>query len=334
MEVFGIDISTWQKGMDLNKAKNEGVNFAIIRGMYGNAKDVHFEENYTKAKNAGLGVGCYQWGRAKNEAQAKEEAEILINYCLKGKQFEYPIYYDVEDSILINLSVEELTKVITAWAETLENAGYYVGIYMNQSAFNSEVNGEELAKKYSQWRARWTTKANKPDCQMWQFGGETNYIRTNKIAGQVCDQDYAYVDFPSIIKEAGLNGFGSGSQTTNSGVQSNTQTNTTTDIKPSTYVVKKGDTLSGIASKYGTTYQKLASYNNIADPNKIYAGQVIQIPNGSTSNSSSETYIVKKGDTLSEIAEKYGTTYKKIASDNGIANPNKIYPGQKLIINK
>ena len=42
---------------------------------------------------------------------------------------------------------------------------------------------------------------------MWQFGGETNYIRTNKIAGQVCDQDYAYVDFPSIIKNAGLNGF-------------------------------------------------------------------------------------------------------------------------------
>lgn len=334
MEVFGIDISTWQKGMDLNQAKNEGVNFAIIRGMYGNAKDVHFEENYTKAKNAGLGVGCYQWGRAKNEAQAKEEAEILINYCLKGKQFEYPIYYDVEDSILINLSVEELTKVITAWAETLENAGYYVGIYMNQSAFNNEVKGEELAKKYSQWRARWTTKANKPDCQMWQFGGETNYIRTNKIAGQVCDQDYAYVDFPSIIKNAGLNGFGSGSQTTNSGVQSNTQTNTTTDIKPSTYVVKKGDTLSGIASKYGTTYQKLASYNNIADPNKIYAGQVIQIPNGSTSNSSRETYIVKKGDTLSKIAAKYGTTYKKIASDNGIADPNKIYPGQKLIINK
>lgn len=334
MEVFGIDISTWQKGMDLNKAKNEGVNFAIIRGMYGNAKDVHFEENYTKAKNAGLGVGCYQWGRAKNEAQAKEEAEILINYCLKGKQFEYPIYYDVEDSILINLSVEELTKVITAWAETLENAGYYVGIYMNQSAFNNEVKGEELAKKYSQWRARWTTKANKPDCQMWQFGGETNYIRTNKIAGQVCDQDYAYVDFPSIIKNAGLNGFGNGQQSTNNGQQSSSTTNTTTDIKPSTYVVKKGDTLSGIANKYGTTYQKLASYNNIADPNKIYAGQVIQIPNGSTSNSSRETYIVKKGDTLSEIAEKYGTTYKKIASDNGIADPNKIYPGQKLIINK
>lgn len=335
MEVFGIDISTWQKGMDLNQAKNEGVNFAIIRGMYGNAKDVHFESNYTKAKNAGLGVGCYQWGRAKNEAQAKEEARILIDYCLKGKQFEYPIYYDVEDSILINLSVEELTKVITAWAETLENAGYYVGIYMNQSAFNNEVKGEELAKKYSQWRARWTTKANKPDCQMWQFGGETNYIRSNQIAGQTCDQDYAYVDFPTIIKNAGLNGFGKGTNTATGTTNTVPTVNTSTTVKTTSYTVKKGDTLSEIAAKYGTTYQTLASYNGIANPNKIYAGQVIKIPNGTSSTSTSTTYVVKKGDTLSGIAKKFGTTWQKIYEDNKSvigSNPNTIYAGQKLII--
>ena len=49
-------------------------------------------------------------------------------------------------------------------------------------------------------------------------------------------------------------------------------------------------------------------------------------------NTSSRTYIVKSGDTLSSIAKKYGTTYKKIAKNNNISNPNKIYPGQKLII--
>ena len=100
-------------------------------------------------------------------------------------------------------------------------------------------------------------------------------------------------------------------------------------------VVKKGDTLSGIASKYGTTYQVLASYNGISNPNVISVGQVIKIPNGTMSNitnASPKTYIVKSGDTLSGIAKRYGTTYQKIAKDNGIANPNKIYPGQKLII--
>ncbi len=207
MKKFGIDISVWQKGINLSKAKNEGVKFAILRGMYGNEKDTEFETYYKNAKAIGLDVGVYQWGRAANVAQAREEAQILIDNCLKGKQFEYPIYYDVEDSILINLSVNDLTEVIKAWAETLENAGYFVGVYINQSSFNNEVRGQELSKLYTQWRAYWTTEKNKPDAQLWQFGGETNLIRSNKIAGYVCDQNYAYEDFPTIIKNAGLNGF-------------------------------------------------------------------------------------------------------------------------------
>ena len=87
MATFGIDISTYQRDMNLGQAKNEGVKFAIIRGMYGNGKDTAFESNYQKAKNAGLGVGVYWWTRAVNEAQASEEAQILVNTCLKGKQF-------------------------------------------------------------------------------------------------------------------------------------------------------------------------------------------------------------------------------------------------------
>lgn len=100
------------------------------------------------------------------------------------------------------------------------------------------------------------------------------------------------------------------------------------------YVVKKGDTLSGIASKYGTTYQKLAEYNNIENPNLIYVGQKIVIP--TTSSSSSITYTVQSGDNLSKIAKKYNTTWQKIYEDNKdvIGNdPNLIKVGQVLNIN-
>lgn len=96
-----------------------------------------------------------------------------------------------------------------------------------------------------------------------------------------------------------------------------------------TYKVKSGDTLSGIAKKFNTTYQKLATYNGIKNPNLIYVGQIIKIPGCKTSI----TYIVEKGDTLSGIAKKHGTSVKQIASDNKIKNVNLIYPGQKLIIN-
>ena len=102
-----------------------------------------------------------------------------------------------------------------------------------------------------------------------------------------------------------------------------------------TYTVKSGDTLSGIAAKYGTTYQKIAADNGIANPNIIHPGQVLKIDvanNTNTAQNNTKTYIVKAGDTLSGIAAKYGTTYQEIARKNGIANPNIIHPGQVLKI--
>lgn len=96
------------------------------------------------------------------------------------------------------------------------------------------------------------------------------------------------------------------------------------------YTVKSGDTLSGIAAMYGTTYQALASYNGIANPNLIYPGQRITIPNGSGGSSSSRVYTVVSGDTLSGIGQKLGVAWKTIASMNGIGSPYTIYPGQKL----
>ena len=99
-----------------------------------------------------------------------------------------------------------------------------------------------------------------------------------------------------------------------------------------TYIVQKGDTLSAIAARYGTTYQSLAAINNIPDPNKIYPGQEIVI-NGATAEApaaSAVYYTIKPGDTLSGIAAKFGTTWQWLAEVNGIENPNLIYPGNSI----
>lgn len=335
MKTFGIDISKWQKNMDLAKAKQEGVNFVIIRGAYGNSKDMAFESNYTKAKANGLGVGVYWWTRAVNEAQAKEEAQLLIDNCLRGKQFEYPIYIDVEDSLLSNLGKSKVDAIITAACTTLEKAGYYAGFYLNENWYKNKCNGSTLSKRFTVWLAKWS-KAEQTSYPMWQFGGESNYIRGNKVAGVVCDQDYCFVDFPTIIKNAGLNGYAKGTSniTQAPATQTPTISNVSNNNEQLVYIVKKGDTLAKIAAKYGTTYQVLASYNRISNPNVIKVGQVIKIPKGDINNFKSNTrsYVVKKGDTLSSIAKRYGTTYQKIAKDNGISNPNIIKVGQVLII--
>lgn len=97
-----------------------------------------------------------------------------------------------------------------------------------------------------------------------------------------------------------------------------------------TYTVVKGDTLSGIAQRYNTNYQTLQAINGLPDPNKIYPGQVLKVPGAGAAAPAAQTYTVKSGDTLSAIASKYGTSYQHLASINGIADPNKIYPGQVL----
>ena len=316
MRDFGIDISVWQKNIDLNKAKSEGVKFAIIRAMYGNAKDTAFDTLYNRAKSTGLGVGAYQWGRAVNVAQAKEEAELLIEHCLKNKQFDYPIYYDVEDKLILNKSIDEATNIIKAWCETMESHGYYVGVYMSQSCFNDEVKGSELAKRYTQWRAYWTKEKNKPDAQMWQFGGETNLIRSNKVADIVCDQDYCYVDFPSIIKSGGFNGYGKATPEPTPSKKS--------DEEIANEVINglwgTGEDRKNRLTQAGYDYYKIQAIVN----SKLINKNIIH-------------YKVKKGDNLYNIAKKYNTTWLKIYNDNKHTigdNPSLIHEGMILNIRK
>ena len=107
----------------------------------------------------------------------------------------------------------------------------------------------------------------------------------------------------------------------------------------STYIVKSGDTLSGIAAEFNTTVSELVDLNDISNPNLIYPGEILKIPDikGESSKSVSskqyiKTYIVRRGDTLYGIAQRFGTTVAKLVQLNGISNPNLIYPGQVLKI--
>lgn len=213
---FGIDVSHWQGDFNFARAKSsEGVEFAIIKAGGGDAglyKDSKFESNYKKCEDCGLPKGAYFYGNAKSVADAKKEAEYFIS-ILSGKKYEYPVFYDVEGKMITDNDRATLTEIVKAFCEIMESAGYWVGIYSSESFFNSEMNDGELTR-YSHWVARWGKSKPAPnsgaETQMWQFGGETNLIRSNKINGQTCDQDYCYVDYPAKIKAAGLNGYSKG----------------------------------------------------------------------------------------------------------------------------
>ncbi len=309
MKIFGIDVSKWQGDFDFEKAKDEGVKFAVLRGAYSCGKDIKFEQYYKACKALDIPVGVYHYSMAKNVTEARTEANFLIENVLKGKQFEYPIYMDVEDKVQSALGKEKLTDIVTAFCDTVERAGYYVGIYSSTSFFKTYMNLNEL-ERFDKWVAQWTKACTYPgDYGMWQFGGETNKIRSNKVAGVVCDQNYAMKDYPKIIKDKGLNGFGK------------------TAVKPVKSLAEIAREV--IAGKWGNgterkekLYKAGYDYNAVQNEvNKIVKAQAKEV-----------VYTVQRGDTLNSIANKYGTTVDKLVKKNGIKNKNLIYVGQKIKI--
>ncbi|MGG3383092.1 GH25 family lysozyme [Heyndrickxia faecalis] len=109
----------------------------------------------------------------------------------------------------------------------------------------------------------------------------------------------------------------------------NSKLTTSSKVPAKTYTVKRGDTLSGLAKKYGTTVAKLQKLNGIKNANRIYVGQKIKI-SGSAATGSTKYVTVRSGDTVSELAEKYGSTISKIKAWNKLNSKCVIYSGQKL----
>ncbi len=111
----------------------------------------------------------------------------------------------------------------------------------------------------------------------------------------------------------------------------------TSNGNPGQYTVKSGDTLGGIAERFQTSVGALQSLNQISNPNRIFAGQRLQLPNATPTTpaqppaaSSGVMYTVKSGDTLSGIATRHNTSVNVLQQLNGISNPNFISVGQQI----
>lgn len=200
-----IDVSTWQGNIDWSKVKADGVQGAIIRAGFGSLasqKDNKFEQNYKNAKAVGMPIGAYWYSYATSVATAKKEAEVCLS-ILKGKQFEYPIYYDLEDPSMTKCGKSVLTQIATTFCETLENAGYFVGIYSNPNWLKNYLDYNTI-KKYTLWLAHWGVSEPSYECGLWQYSSSGS---VSGISGRV-DMDWGYQDFPTTIKNGKFNGFG------------------------------------------------------------------------------------------------------------------------------
>lgn len=332
MTMNGIDISSWQTGINLEAVPCD---FVIIKATQGvGYVNPDCDRAYQQAKKAGKCLGVYHYAGGNDPIA---EAEYFIEN-IKGYIGEAVLALDWENGQNSRYGVDDFTWCKMFLDYVASKTGVKPMLYFSQSIM-SRFNG---IGDYGLWVAQYanmdiTGYQEAP----WNEGAYTCAIRQYASTGRLngydgnLDLDKFYGDKEAWMKYAtGSKASNKTTSTTNTAKTENKPSSTQTSGR--TYTVQSGDTLSGIASKFGTTYQHLAEINGISNPNIIHVGQVIKI-DGTASTTATQpvtnrTYTVKAGDTLSGIASMYGTTYQHLAEINGISNPNVIHVGQVLKI--
>ena len=177
--VKGVDVSKYQRNVDWNAVKASGIDFAIIRVGYRGygtgalVEDPYFKQNIAGATRAGLKVGLYFYSQAVNEAEAVEEASMVLRLA-RGYSIQYPIYFDTEKVANANgradgISKAQRTANAVAFCETIQNAGYRAGVYSYASWFYNQLNMASISK-YSIWIAQYRDQLSfNYNYDIWQY---------------------------------------------------------------------------------------------------------------------------------------------------------------------
>ena len=330
----GIDVSNHQRGMDLSKVDCD---FVIIKATEGKSYvDPSCDTFFQQALSLGKKLGVYHFAN-NSDNTPEQEADWFVNNT-KGYIGKAIPVLDWEDNVKSDVAWA------LKWLQLVEQAyGCKPLIYMSESTVNSYNWSSVANANYGLWVAKYRDKSadynydmsmagRNPAVNYWKFYALWQWTDVGRLDGYNgnLDCDVFYGDKAAWDKYIG--------NETPTLEENNTTPVVTAPAESSTvaYTVKSGDTLSAIAKEYGTTVNEIASLNNISNPDLIYVGQYLLIPTTSNANvsiSTTYTYTVKNGDTLSGIANEFGTTYQKLAEINGIADPNKIYAGQVIKIN-
>ena len=308
----GIDVSSNNGKLDWDLIKKSGIEFAIIRVGYGkdftSQDDSQFKKNVSECERLGIPYGLYLYSYALSKSDASGETSHMLRLA-KGTNPVLGVYIDMEDAdgykrkhgVNPANNRQLMTDICKIFCEKVTSAGYRAGVYANLDYWRNVLYRDSFVGKYLIWLAQWTASASM-SYDIWQ------YTSSLKIGGKRFDANYMSNSFSydptggdtpkpakksneEIAQEVIDGKWGNGAERkqklTDAGYDYNAIQKIVNEMlsvdkpQPSTktYTVKSGDTLSGIAKKYGTTVKKLQALNpSISNPNKIYVGQKIVVP--------------------------------------------------------
>lgn len=295
----GVDVSSYQGKIEWGKVK-ESIDFAILKVIRKDLKpDTQFENNWKSCTDTGVTIqGVYNYSYATTVDKAKTDAKRVID-VLNGRKTM--VWLDVEDVCLEGLGIK-LIEIVNAYANVIKGAGLSFGVYTGEYFYNTYIKPHG-GVKHPLWIARYGKNNGRMDEKYqpqvsgmigWQY---TSAGKVDGIVGNV-DKNIWYEDIAPEISD-------------------------TTPAAEKTIDEIAREVLDGIWGNDLERKKKLTvagyNYNEVQRKvNEIY------------NSKKAEYYIVKRGDTLSGIAKQYQTSVSAIVKLNEIANPNKIYVGQKI----
>ena len=301
----GIDISHWQKGIDLGAID---VDFVIIKATEGNGyTDVMCDTFYQKAKSLGKKLGVYHFARPDLGNSGEEEADWFIKETL-GYHKEAMLVLDWESGDLTNVAWAK------AWLDRVySKTGVKPVIYMSASVMHSADWSSVVNADYGLWVANYGTNDgtaqesvfDRYPLKYWSFYALWQYTSKGRLNGYNGNLDLNYFSGDSSAWDKYAGGSPSSS-----------------NVKP---VEKSIDELAQevIAGKHGNGDARKQALGSRYDEVQARVNEILGI-------NQVEYYIVQSGDNLTKIANRYGTTVNQLVAWNNIANANLIYPGQKL----
>lgn len=308
MTMNGIDISMWQNGIDLSAVKAD---FVIVKATEGiGYVDKTCDKFFQKALSLGKKIGFYHFARPTKNNDPVREADFFYENC-KGYFGKAIPILDWEAENKQNVAYAK------AWIDRVyQRSGVKPVIYMSESVVNAYDWSSVANADYGLWVAKYRDNAtdynynmanagSHPKVKWWKFYCMWQWTSTGRLDGYGYNLDcnVFYGDWATWDKYVGK----------------------------STSAAKTTDQLAEevIAGQWGNGSDRKKRLTAAGyDYNAVQ--QMVNRKMAAKKQAAHVYYVVKRGDTLSAIASKYGTTYQRLAQINGIANPNRIYVGQKI----
>ena len=311
---LGLDVSALSGEIDFATVRASGRAAVYIRASVADDyADPNFDANYISARENGLLAGAYHVLTARTPEEARAQARFFAQTVAgRAMQLRPALVFDC----LAGLTAANANAIALAFLETVEAE-------LGSAAIRADA---ETAQ--SLWSAAIASRF-----PLWLTGCDAAV--GGNWAGWSGRQYAVHARVEGVSGPAGLDGFTDGMLAGATAAPANDSAVPTLASAAAlasaaqTYTVRRGDTLSEIAARFGTTVNELVRLNNIADPDRIYEGDRLIIRAGTGDGN---TYTVQRGDTLSEIAARFGTTVSELVRLNNIADRDRIYPGQVLIL--